>query len=264
MLIFLYFSITIVLKGNHLYNYKYGNINFISGIMKRSEINKIMEDGLYFIEKDMKFLLPPFAKWSVKDWRQKGEESKEIVEQQLGWDITDFGSGNFMQTGLLLFTIRNGSFGELKKPNGKIYAEKAMIVLEEQITPIHFHYQKMEDIINRGGGDLIIQLWNSHPNEELDTLNDVLVSVDGVKVKVNAGGTITLTPGESVCLPQGNYHKFWGKKGKGKVFVGEVSRVNDDYVDNHFYEKVGRFADIEEDVEPLYLLYGDYKYYYKS
>ena len=231
--------------------------------MKRSEINKIMQEGLNFIEKGMNFLLPPFAKWSPDDWRLKGEESVEIIEQQLGWDITDFGSGNFNEVGLLLFTIRNGSFEELKKLNGKIYAEKVMIVQEEQITPIHFHYQKMEDIINRGGGELVIQLWNSFPNEELDTVNDVLVSVDGVKVKLKAGDTLTLTPGESVCLPQRNYHKFWGKKGTGTILVGEVSRVNDDYVDNHFYEKVGRFAEIEEDVEPLYLLYGDYSNYFK-
>lgn len=137
-----------------------------------------------------------------------------------------------------------------------------MIVHEEQITPIHFHYQKMEDIINRGGGDLVIQLWNSLPDNELDLVNDVLLNVDGVKVIIKASGTLTLTPGESVCLPQRNYHKFWGKKGSGTIFVGEVSRVNDDYVDNYFYGGVGRFADIEEDTEPLYLLYGDYKKYF--
>lgn len=238
---------------------KYDN----SFTMKRSEINKIMKEGLNFIEKEMKFLLPPFARWSPRDWQSKEKECKDIVNQQLGWDITDFGSGDFKNTGLLLFTIRNGSFEELNKTNGKTYAEKAMIVQEEQITPIHFHYQKMEDIINRGGGDLVLQLWNSSSNEELDRVNDVVVSVDGVKTTIKAGNTLTLTPGESVCLPQRNYHKFWGKKGKGAIFVGEVSRVNDDYVDNHFYEKVGRFADIEEDVAPLYLLYGDYKNYYR-
>jgi len=230
--------------------------------MKRSEINDIMKEGLAFLEKENKFLLPPFAKWSPDEWKSRSEESADIIKQQLGWDITDFSSGNFNKVGLFLFTIRNGSSEDLKNPLGKTYAEKAMIVLEEQITPIHFHYQKMEDIINRGGGELVIQLWNSLPDDELDTVNDVLLSVDGVKVKIKAGGTLTLTPGESVCLPQRNYHKFWGKKGKGTIFVGEVSRVNDDYVDNHFYEGVGRFADIEEDVEPLHLLYGDYTKYY--
>ena len=73
--------------------------------MKRSEINEIMKNGLNFIEKEMKFLLPPFAKWSPDDWHQKGEESVEIIDQQLGWDITDFGSENFSEVGLLLFTI---------------------------------------------------------------------------------------------------------------------------------------------------------------
>ena len=231
--------------------------------MKRSEINKIMKESLHFLEEENNFFLPPFAKWSPEDWKSKGEESSDIVKQQLGWDITDFGSGNFKNVGLFLFTIRNGSFEDLKNPLGKTYAEKAMIVMEQQITPIHFHYQKMEDIINRGGGELVIQLWNSLNTDELDKVNDVLLSVDGVKVNIKAGGTLTLTPGESVCLPQRNYHKFWGKKGKGTIFVGEVSRVNDDYVDNHFYENVGRFADIEEDEEPLHLLYGDYARYYK-
>jgi len=230
--------------------------------MKRSKINEIMKDGIHFIEKEMNFLLPPFAKWSTKEWEKRGEESFDIIKQQLGWDITDFGSGNFYKTGLLLFTIRNGSFEELKKPNGKIYAEKIMIVDENQITPIHFHYQKMEDIINRGGGELIIQLWNSTQDEKLDNTNDVSVSINGVRTTINAGGIISLKGGESICLPQQLYHKFWGKPGKGKILVGEVSRVNDDYVDNHFYERIGRFAEIEEDVEPLYLLYNDYKKYY--
>jgi D-lyxose ketol-isomerase len=231
--------------------------------MKRSEINNIMQEGVEFIEGKMNFLLPPFAKWSPEDWKQKGKESADIVEQQLGWDITDFGTGEFDTCGLLLFTIRNGNFEELEKPYGKTYAEKIMIVREDQVTPIHFHYQKMEDIINRGGGELVIQLWNSTPDEELDKTGDVTVSIDGVKTTVRAGGTITLKGGESVCLPQRLFHKFWGTPGKGTILVGEVSRVNDDYVDNMFHGGIGRFADIEEDTEPLYLLFGDYPKYFK-
>lgn len=50
------------------------------------------------------------------------------------------------------------------------------------------------------------------------------------------------------------YHTFWGESGKGKILVGEVSKVNDDRVDNRFYEPVGRFPEIEEDEPPLYLL----------
>ncbi len=229
--------------------------------MKRSELNAIMTQCAGFL-KTMNFLLPPFAFWSPADWQSKGPECREIVEQQLGWDITDFGSGDFARVGLFIFTIRNGTFAELQKPYGKVYAEKILIVEEQQITPTHFHYQKMEDIINRGGGELVIQLWNATEGEGLaDT--DVTVSMDGVRVTVPAGGTVVLHPGESVCLPQRLYHKFWGVAGKGTVLVGEVSRVNDDHVDNRFYDPVGRFPEIEEDVEPLYLLYNDYPRYYR-
>ena len=48
------------------------------------------------------------------------------------------------------------------------------------------------------------------------------------------------------------------------MLVGEVSRVNDDRVDNHFFDPVGRFPQIAEDAEPLYLLYNDYDRYYKG
>ena len=105
-------------------------------------------------------------------------------------------------------------------------------------------------------------MWNSTADEEpADT--DVAVSMDGVRVSVPAGGTITLRPGDSVCLPQRLYHRFWGEQDKGTVLVGEVSRVNDDHMDNHFHDPVGRFPRIEEDAPPLYLLYNDYAKYYK-
>ena len=228
--------------------------------MKRSEINAIMRKSLKFLQQ-MHFLLPPFAHWSPSDWKRKGPECRDILDQQLGWDITDFGSGDFDKIGLFLFTVRNGQMKDLKDKNGKIYAEKIMIVQENQITPTHFHFQKMEDIINRGGGNLVIRLWNSTPKEGL-AKTPVTVAMDGVKVKVKAGGTITLKPGESVCLPQRLYHRFWGQAGKGTVLVGEVSRGNDDHVDNRFFDPVGRFPEIVEDVAPLHLLYNDYARYY--
>jgi len=228
--------------------------------MKRSEINQIMRDALAFLQ-ERRFYLPPFAWWTPDDWRRRGPEARQIVEQQLGWDVTDFGSGDFERLGLLLFTIRNGTLRELDRPGGKVYAEKVLIVREGQVTPTHFHFQKMEDIINRGGGDLIIQLWNSTDDEGLSDA-DVTLSVDGVRVSVPAGGQIVLTPGESVCLVQRVYHRFWGTEGKGTVLVGEVSRVNDDRVDNRFLEPLGRFPEIEEDEPPLHLLCTDYPAYY--
>ncbi len=231
-------------------------------LMKRSEINEIMRQGLSFV-RDSRFFLPPFALWSPADWTSRGVETQELVDQQLGWDITDFGSGNYHAQGLLMFSLRNGTFAELKKPLGKIYGEKLLIVEPGQLTPTHFHHQKMEDIINRGGGKLVVQLWNSTADNGLaDT--DVTVSCDGVRRTVPSGGTITLDPGESVCLPQRLYHAFWGDEKHGKVLVGEVNRVNDDRIDNHFHDPVGRFPEIEEDEAPLHLLTMDYAKYFRA
>ncbi len=230
--------------------------------MKRSEVNAIMGEGLAFLN-EHRFLLPPFAHWTPDAWRLKGPECREIVTHQLGWDITDFGSDDFAAIGLFLFTIRNGLQADLGKPGTKNYAEKIMIVREKQITPTHFHSQKMEDIINRGGGNLVIRLWNSNPDDTLDD-TPVTVSMDGVRTTIPAGSTITLHPGESVCLPQRNYHSFWGEAGHGTVLVGEVSRVNDDRTDNHFHQPVGRFPQLVEDTPPLHLLTLDYPKYYRG
>ena len=227
--------------------------------MKRSEINTIMREADAFI-KQQGFYLPPFAYWTPSDWASKGEEVREIVENALGWDITDFGKGNYSEFGLFLFTVRNGSPENLKTGKGKVYAEKLMVVRERQKTPMHFHWNKIEDIINRGGGRFLLQLYNSTPEGKLaDT--DVVVSVDGVKHTVPAGGKLTLLPGESITLEQYMYHTFWAEG--GQVLVGEVSAVNDDHRDNRFHDPIGRFPEIEEDEEPLHLLVNDYARYYR-
>lgn len=220
--------------------------------MKRSEINRILKDAKAFMA-GKQFFLPPWAYWSMDDWKKNKHDAQEITNNMLGWDITDFGSGNFHSRGLFLFTIRNGKFNVDKKP----YAEKIMIVEENQETPMHYHWSKMEDIINRGGGNLVIELFNSTPDSRFDT-TPVHFKTDGVKRTVNAGGKVVLTPGESICLEQGMYHRFYGETGKGTVLVGEVSMVNDDASDNCFYEKVGRFPEIVEDEKPLHLLVSDY------
>lgn len=227
--------------------------------MKRSEINAIMHEADAFI-KTRGFHLPPFAYWRPEKWATKGEAAREIVENGLGWDITDFGQGDYEKCGLFLFTLRNGKPENLKRGQGKVYAEKIMIVGVDQVTPMHFHWSKTEDIINRGGGKLVIQLYNATQDEGLaDT--DVTVSTDGVKRTVKAGETVVLSPGESITLPPYQYHKFWGIE--SRVLVGEVSAVNDDNSDNRFYEPLGRFPQIEEDEPPLYLLVNDYQEHYK-
>jgi D-lyxose ketol-isomerase len=224
--------------------------------MKRSEINALIREAKSFLAQHQ-FHLPPFAFWTPADWRRRGAESREIVAHQLGWDITDFGRGNYADYGLLLFTIRNGRPGAVGAAAKKTYCEKVLLAKERQKTPAHCHHAKVEDIINRGGGNLQVQLWNSRPDGQRDT-TPVTVSTDGVVRTLPAGGLVTLTPGESITLVDGLLHEFWGEPGRGMVLVGEVSKVNDDAGDNFFCEPTGRFPAIVEDEAPLHYMVGDY------
>ena len=223
--------------------------------LKRSEINSIILEAKNFFECHH-FHLPPFAFWTPQEWEKKASAGAEIIAGRLGWDITDFGKGDFQNCGLLLFTLRNGVPGSLAQGTGKLYAEKIMVVGPDQLTPLHFHWTKVEDIINRGGGDLVLRLFRATPEGDL-TDSDLAVSVDGMNRQVRAGGTVVLKPGESITLEPYCYHEFWGQG--DRVMVGEVSAANDDETDNRFFDPLGRFPEIEEDELPLHLLCTDYE-----
>ncbi len=221
--------------------------------MKRSEINRIIAEAKTFMAAQG-FHLPPFAHWTPVEWKENAPRAAEIATVGMGWDITDFGLDDFANRGLVLFTIRNGKLGDPAYPKG--YAEKIMIVQPGQLTLAHYHWKKTEDIINRGGGNLILELHNATADDKLDR-TDVVFSMDGVRHERPAGSRVTLRPGESITLTPRLYHSFWGDPTAGTVLVGEVSSVNDDHTDNCFLEPQLRFPRIEEDVEPLHYLVGD-------
>ncbi len=223
--------------------------------MKRSEINRIMRDAIAFL-RERRFHLPPFAFWTPEKWKTMGHEADEIRANGLGWDITDFGSGDFPRLGLFLFTLRNGDPSDPEAL--KNYCEKVMIVREDQVTPMHFHWAKAEDIINRGGGNLMVELFSATDDEAGLAETPVTVTMDGVRRTVEAGTVVRLGPGESITLGPRLYHQFWGEAGRGTVLVGEVSKVNDDATDNRFYGPVGRFPEIDADEPPLHLLCNEY------
>lgn len=221
--------------------------------MKRSEINDILLKGDAFI-RSFGFRLPPFAYYSPEVMRTKADT--DIYSRRLGWDITDYGAGKFDEMGLFLFTVRNGDFDDLARGKGMLYAEKIMITRENQLSPMHRHDLKAEDIINRGGGDLIIELFAPNEDLSIDRHSKVRVPVDGELRTLDAGGRLRLKVGESVTLMPGIWHAFWAEG--GDCLVGEVSTVNDDLKDNVFEQPIGRFADIDEDSAPVHLLVSDY------
>ena len=194
--------------------------------MKRSEINRALRE-LEAMVKEYRFSLPPFCHFTPEEWANMGHEYDEIRHNMLGWDITDYGLGDFEKVGFSLITLRN-------------------------------HWHKMEDIINRGGGTLLIRVYNSLPDEEIDRDSDVTVHMDGVTRTVPAGTQLRLEPGMSISIQPRLYHDFEIAPGSGNVLIGEVSQCNDDNTDNRFNPPVGRFPAIEEDEPPYRLLCNEY------
>ena len=221
--------------------------------MQRSEINEIIAQADAFIGSHG-YILPPFAYWSPDQMR--APDVADMRARGLGWDITDYGAGRFDEMGLFLFTVRNGSVGDLSSGKGILYAEKIMISRKDQLSPMHRHNLKAEDIINRGGGDLVIELFAPDTLGEIDREADVSVPTDGQLRTLPAGGKLVLKPGESVTLMPGIWHAFWAE-GRD-CLIGEVSTVNDDKTDNIFEMPIGRFSEIEENEAPKHLLVSDY------
>lgn len=220
--------------------------------MQRSHINRCIAEAAAFFAQHG-FSLPPFAQWSPGEWRQRASEADDLRAQKLGWDVTDFNSGNFDALGLTLFTLRNGS----PSSPGKVYAEKIMFVRESQVTPFHYHVRKTEDIINRGGEDcgrLAVELYNSDSAGRL-AQTPVTVTCDGIQRQLAPGATVVIGPGESITLTPRLYHQFHAVG--GHALIGEVSSVNDDATDNYFLHPLPRFPKIVEDEPPLHLLCTD-------
>jgi hypothetical protein len=223
--------------------------------MKRSRINTIMAEAEDMI-RSHGFTLPPFANWSPETFADRKSEARHVIDARCGWDITDYGAGRFDDMGLTLFTLRNGLLSDLQRGGGMCYAEKLLISRQDQLSPMHTHVIKAEDIINRGGATLVIKLYGSDDTGAFAEDRGGTVWCDGIRHDFAPGEKLRLAPGESVTLRPGDWHAFWGEG--GDVLIGEVSTVNDDETDNIFRAPIGRFSDIEEDVAPTRLLVSDY------
>ncbi len=225
--------------------------------MKRSTLNALITQAEADFRK-IGFFLPAFAHWTLQEWRHHAAEAAVMRAASLGWDVTDFGSERFDAQGLLLFTLRNG-VNRSDVAGNRPYAEKIMISRRDQLTPLHRHLQKVEDIIHRAplqdGAVLAIKVFGMNPDGSVDRDGDVVAHLDGRARRLPAGSIIRLAAGESITLFPGTYHAFWGEN--GDVVVGEVSTINDDSTDNVFAEPVPRFAAVVEDAPPLRLLVND-------
>lgn len=226
--------------------------------MKRSRINEIMAEASELIRRHG-FVLPPFADWTPEEFIARRDDARHIIEARCGWDITDYGAGDFDRMGLFLFTLRNGRLADLQRGTGMCYAEKLLISRRDQLSPMHTHVIKAEDIINRGGATLVVELYGADDQGGFAPDRGGRVFCDGIARQFGPGEKLALRPGESVTLMPGDWHAFWAEG--GDVLIGEVSTVNDDLTDNIFRDPIGRFAKIEEEAPPDHLLVSDYDHW---
>jgi len=222
--------------------------------MKRSEINELLKWTVDLLDKN-NIKLPRFAYWSMEEWEENKGKIDTLRDTMMGWDITNFGSSDLDRIGAVLYTVRNGNLD--KSDVGVPYCEKILVFKDGQRLPLHYHADKTEDIINRGGV-MVIKFYNKLPDGSVDYESDVIYYSDGIPVKVKAGEEVIITQGNSVTITPYLYHVFGSKPGTGSLIAGEVSTVNDDNTDNYFAEKVCRFADIVEDEPVLYPLCNEY------
>lgn len=223
--------------------------------MKRSEVNAALRWAKVLLHRN-NIRLPRYAYWDLEKWHENKDSIATIRRVMLGWDITDFGTGNFDEIGAVLYTVRNG---DVEHPDvGVPYCEKYILQKEGQRLPRHYHVFKTEDIINRAGGVLAVYLWNVDPESGEALQSDVTVYMDGIASSFKAGEEILIYPGDSISLSPYVAHIFGPKVGCGELIVGEVSKVNDDNSDNYFLEPTDRFAEIEEDEAILHPLCNEY------
>jgi len=183
--------------------------------MKRSEINRVYRQAQACFERNG-WVLPPRPRW----------------------DITDLGLGKYSEVGLALVNLTEEHE----------YCEKLMYSRRNQVTPMHGHQKKKEDIICRNGA-LAIEVWAADPRQG-DRGATFRLKRNGEYGVVSSGEVLHLTAGERVTLEPGIYHSFWADS--DECVLGEVSTANDDHHDNFFVDpEIGRYPEIEEDEPAL-------------
>jgi len=189
--------------------------------MKRSEINSAYQRAKNCFEAHG-WVLPPTSKW----------------------DITDCGLNRFAEVGLVLVNL-------CEEPE---YCEKLMYADRGQVTPLHTHKLKKEDIICRSGS-LSFELWTGLPSAEARGQTGQ-VQRNGEPFTFTNGEPLIIQAGERITLPPGLYHSFW--PASSGTIIGEVSTANDDANDNFFADpNIGRFPGIIEDEPALIRLLSE-------
>lgn len=200
--------------------------------------------------------LPPFARWGEQEFRDNPDASARISARGLGWNVVEFRPGAFEAEGLTLFTLRMGDWRDLETKRGRLYAEKAIMSLDGQRAPHHYHVVKTEDIVNRGGARFVVELFTVD-SSGAPTKDRFRVVKDAAVLDLGPGDRVRLEPGESLTLEPYVAHAFWAEG--GTALAAEVSLANDDRTDNYFVPPLAPMAPIDEDAPARHVTVRDYR-----
>ncbi len=199
--------------------------------------------------------LPAFARWGEAEFQANPDPAALIAARGLGWNVVEFRPGAFATDGLTLFTLRMGDWRELESKRGRLYAEKAIMSLDGQRAPHHYHVVKTEDIVNRGGARFVVELFQVDALGE-PTKDRFRVLKDVGVLDLGPGDQVRLEPGESLTLEPYVAHAFWAEG--GTALAGEVSLANDDRSDNYFVPPLPPPDPIAEDAPARHVTVRDY------
>ena len=176
--------------------------------MKRSRVNDIIEEGDAFI-RSFGYVMPPFAYWSPEELKARRPRRHHRRAARLGHHRLR--AGRVRRARAVPVHRPQRRADDLTRGKGMLYAEKIMISRKDQLSPMHRHIVKAEDIINRGGGKLVLELFMSRPDGGIDEEAEVEVPTDGVVRRMPAGGLLKLEPGESVTLDARRLARLLGR-----------------------------------------------------
>ena len=213
--------------------------------MLRSEINALIRDAEGYFKAE-RFRLPPFAFWTPDDWAKPDGDISEIVDCGLGWDITDFGLGEY-------HTLRPPPLHDEKRPTREPEGGHREDLLREGDHPRPRPALPGPPPLDQGRGhhraggrhDGRRGAQRDAEDGSFKADTQVSLSLDGVRRKVRVlAPPSSSTPGESVTLEPGCYHLGDRRlRPSGWDIHGEVSVVNGDVNHNRCGQPVGRFPD---------------------
>jgi len=234
--------------------------------MKRSEIDSAIERAIKNA-KNFGVALPAWVEWPSQQFEANADG---IRHQKLGWKVVDFGVGDFEHCGLVILALCSSLLDDAGEPLAKpvrvgdydypvtSFSRKYLFVQAGQTEPHHFHRQKArKEVSVIAGAPVRFELAWAENDTTLSSL-DVNVAVDGIWHSLPAGGTVTISPGETITLPGNLSHIISVAEGGPDTIMMETSTANNDRSDNIFPFMTPTSKPVIEDAKARYQLLDEH------